>query len=80
MMIVNFMLNMVLNSLTLFFSDSEFKNLFTEEEYSLIAMHYVYKQDFKEIGISLNKSRNELKAIYKSAVDKAEEYLKKISV
>ena len=61
-------------------SDSEFKNLFTEEEYSLLAMHYVYKQDFKEIGISLNKSRNELKAIYRSAVDKAEEYLKKISV
>ena len=43
-------------------------------------MHYIYKQDFKEIGISLNKSRNELKAIYRSAVDKAEEYLKKISV
>lgn len=61
-------------------SDSEFKNLFTEEEYSLLAMHYVYKQDFKEIGISLNKSRNELKAIYRSAVNKAEEYLKKISV
>ena len=32
-------------------------------------MHYVYKQDFKEIGISLNKSRNELKAIYRSVKD-----------
>ena len=32
---------------------------------------YFCAQDFKEIGISLNKSRNELKAIYRSAANQS---------
>ena len=57
--------------------NNEFKNIFNDEEYSVLILYLVFKVDFDEISKTINKSKKEIKEIYNTSINKALNYLKK---
>ena len=53
------------------------KNIFNDEEYSVLILYLVFKVDFDEISKTINKSKKEIKEIYNTSINKALNYLKK---